>query len=591
MGMEPLRVALMTEKAKKPEDQILRQPEVKPLASSDAQAIATPSALDKQAAESDRTNRSSGSLTELALKSRGMTREQVAAQLEAQGDSVSIDFGNGQEASRKSGLTEASLQRTSDASAVSTESTDSQTMLKKLFGQVEERKAEQNSPDGWLEAGRRIAELPADKQLEVIGAGLMAGHDQYLADEREKAWGRLIGTTEGLGTAAVNLATIAEFTCDVIAGNKARAEERGGQFGKDLGETLVSGIQLFSAADQYLFNVGYFGEYGKPFKDLADFGGALNERWSQIPPREQERIKYKLITEMASDGLIGAGGARAIGKAKTFTEVLDAVAIEAKAAGKGSIDAVKGVGKQVATDLKGMRQDAAATGQHVLAYVDSLVWDLTAPEMALPGGGKIKFPRDLGRPADKPITHVLMSKADDLGGSGKLVNKGVDAAGKALTFSEESGIKLNCAKPGQDNLWRQVPVLRGNDVHVGLGENLPSNTKTIDRIHVKDGIATSIKSIDPRDVSYQTEGAFESKIRGFVHEMEIYRGRETKSKRGLQIRERQIDQKVVHIGIPDGALSAAQIAALERVGKQVVEYNSKKSFRKAPIQIEVTILK
>ncbi|HND69300.1 MAG TPA: hypothetical protein PL112_21015, partial [Candidatus Obscuribacter sp.] len=304
------------------------------------------------------------------MKSRGMTREQVAAQLEAQGDSVSIDFGNGQEASRKSGLTEASLKKTADDSS---ESTDSQTILKKLFGQVEERKAQQTIPDGWLEAGRRIAELPAETQLEVIGTGLMAGHEQYLAEEREKAWGRLIGTTEGLGAAAVNLATIAEFACDVIAGNKARAEERGGQFGKALGETLVSGIQLFSAADQYLFNVGYFGEYGKPFKDLADFGGALNERWSQIPPREQERIKYKLITEMAADGFIGAGGARAIGKAKTFTEVLDAVAIEAKAAGKGSIDAVKGVGKQVATDLNGMRQDVATAGGHVTRYIDDLV--------------------------------------------------------------------------------------------------------------------------------------------------------------------------------------------------------------------------
>lgn len=58
MGMKQLRVALMTDKAKEPEDKILRQPDVKPLASSDAQAIATPSALNKQAAETDRTNRS-----------------------------------------------------------------------------------------------------------------------------------------------------------------------------------------------------------------------------------------------------------------------------------------------------------------------------------------------------------------------------------------------------------------------------------------------------------------------------------------------------------------------------------------------------
>jgi hypothetical protein len=115
----------------------------------------------------------------------------------------------------------------------------------KLRGRVE-----QNTQESWLEAGRRIAELPAEQQLEVIGTGLMAGHEQYRADERERAWGQIIGTTEGLAVVAVNLATISEFTCDVIAGNKARAEERGGNFGKALGETLVSGVQLFSAADQ-----------------------------------------------------------------------------------------------------------------------------------------------------------------------------------------------------------------------------------------------------------------------------------------------------------------------------------------------------
>lgn len=93
----------------KPGDQAekeVRTPEVKPLASSDAQQVATKSAQDRQIAEADRTNQSSGSLTELALKNKGLTREQIAAQMEAQGDSISIDYGNGQEASRKSGLTE-----------------------------------------------------------------------------------------------------------------------------------------------------------------------------------------------------------------------------------------------------------------------------------------------------------------------------------------------------------------------------------------------------------------------------------------------------------------------------------------------------
>jgi hypothetical protein len=140
-------------------------------------------------------------------------------------------------------------------------------------------------------------------------------------------------------------------------------------------------------------------------------------------------------------------------------------------------------------------------------------------------------------------------------------------------------------------LWSQAPVTRGLDVHVGLGENLPANTKTIDRIHVKDGIATSIKSIEPRDISYQQPGAFESKLRGYIHELEMYKGRQTKTGRGLQLQEDEIDEKVLHIGIPDGAITETQVASLESLGKAVMQYNSTKPFDSAPIRIEVTILK
>jgi hypothetical protein len=239
-----------------------------------------------------------------------------------------------------------------------------------------------------------------------------------------------------------NLAVIAEFSADVLSGNKARAEERGEMFGKALGETLVSGVEIFSRANKYLYEVGNKGEYGKPFKDLADLGVALNERWSQIPPREQERIKYKLITEMAADGLIGAGGAKALGKAKAFTEVMDAIAIETKAAGGATGKFIKGVGKQVASDLKGMREDVASAGKQVKGAVEDLIGELTAPEMVLEGGGRIKFSRELKRPEDRAITHVLMSQAEERGGGGRLVGKGVDAAGKALKFDDHLGIEV-----------------------------------------------------------------------------------------------------------------------------------------------------
>ena len=94
------------ETAKDQGDRLLREQKTKPLASSDAAVIVNPTAQDKQFAEAERTNQSSGSLAELVLKSRGLTREQIATQMDEQEESISIDCGNGYKASKKSGVTE-----------------------------------------------------------------------------------------------------------------------------------------------------------------------------------------------------------------------------------------------------------------------------------------------------------------------------------------------------------------------------------------------------------------------------------------------------------------------------------------------------
>ena len=380
---------------------------------------------------------------------------------------------------------------------------------------------------------------------------------------------------------AVNLATIAEFTCDCIAGNKERAADRGEKFGKAVGETIVSGVKLFQDADAYLFKVGFDGDYGRPFRDIANLGTALNDRWSQLPPREQERVKYKLITEMAADGLIGAGGAKAIGKAKVFTEVLDAVAIEAKAAG----GAVKGVGRQVATDLKGMRQDVAAHGQHVTQYIQELLKDFTAPEMAIPGGGKIKFTRDLGRPADKPITNMLMSQTDDLGGSGRLVGKGVDAAGKALGFSKDSGIEVVEAVGIKDqSIWSKGWSIRGFEGEEEMGSSgiLARNFPRIDDALFKDGVFPSMKTIDLSSPYYQEKPQeVARKLNTYLDKIAEWHGQK-KPWGGHVINPEKIRERVLHIGIPDGAITEQQKSVFEELGKRA---------KGLGIKVKVTVIK
>ncbi|MBZ0186443.1 MAG: hypothetical protein K8F91_09370, partial [Candidatus Obscuribacterales bacterium] len=165
-----------------------------------------------------------------------------------------------------------------------------------------------NTPDGWLEAGRRIAELPLDKQVEIIGSGLAACINQYQHEENQRSWGRLIGTVQGIGEVSVNLAKIADFSAALILNDEERAGKMGAEFGQALGETIVGGVKLFNAADQYLFNIGFTGDYAKPFRDIVELGNAMNEKWESLPPKEQERIKFKLLTELGADTLIGGAG-------------------------------------------------------------------------------------------------------------------------------------------------------------------------------------------------------------------------------------------------------------------------------------------
>lgn len=425
----------------------------------------------------------------------------------------------------------------------------------KLEGQVTHDQPLENTADGWLEAGRRISELPVDKQLAVIGSGLLAGYEQYQHDERERTWGQILGTTEGLGAVAVNLATIAEFTCDCIAGNKERAAERGELFGNAIGETIVSGIKLFQDADAYLFKVGFDGDYGRPFKDLVHLGMALNDRWSQLPPREQERLKYKLITEMAADGLIGAGGAKAIGKAKVFTEVLDAIALEAKTTTRATIE--------------GSKRAARA--------ISNAVDNLTQPVVEIPGVGKVKYQRDLGKPADKPLTHVLMSQADDLGRAarpGRLLVNGKDGSLikfeklKHLEISETVGDASNSHWTGANFLtgWKVEGSLK--DKFMAAGEALPNSFPAIDGWSVEKGLVTSIKSIELRAPTYQDMEKFEERVGGYLQELEAYEGAE-QAIQGIKIEPERIKGKVLHLGVPDAAMTLEQKAILEKLAREL----------------------
>lgn len=76
------------------------RPELTSIKSKDAHEVVNPNFEEKAKAEAIRTNASSGSAGELALKSSGLSREQIAARMAEQDDSISIDYGGGKIVSR-----------------------------------------------------------------------------------------------------------------------------------------------------------------------------------------------------------------------------------------------------------------------------------------------------------------------------------------------------------------------------------------------------------------------------------------------------------------------------------------------------------
>jgi hypothetical protein len=243
----------------------------------------------------------------------------------------------------------------------------------------------ENTPEGWLAVGRKIAQLPLEQQMQVISRSLTALEQQHERDEQERSIGDLIGIVQGVGHIAENLAAIVDFGAALIARNNEKTNTMGAECGTALGQSIVSGVRLFQAAQKYSYDIGYSGDYGKPFSDIMAVGNALNDHWDQLPPKEQERVKYRFITEMIGDGAIGAGAGQAIGKAKKFTEVLDAVAEHATTHGVKAFEATKKAAKTIAEAVDG----------------------LIAPEYAMPGGSKIKW-RDIKGPEE----NVLFMKSD-----------------------------------------------------------------------------------------------------------------------------------------------------------------------------------
>ncbi|QDU55280.1 endonuclease toxin domain-containing protein [Aeoliella mucimassa] len=110
----------------------------------------------------------------------------------------------------------------------------------------------------------------------------------------------------------------------------------------------------------------------------------------------------------------------------------------------------------------------------------------------------------------------------------------------------------------KNSVWKMGAGNRGFAVEAKLGGNLPNGFKTIDRF--KDGVATSIKSIDLTSKTYQDCHQLNKLIDGYIDLMAVYKGGE---RAGKVIRASDITSRSLEIAIPAHSMTGMQKAAIE----------------------------
>ncbi len=325
-------------------------------------------------------------------------------------------------------------------------------------------------PPDWMEAGRKLAALPFEKQAQIIGSGLMAGLEQYSHEQRERQLGALIGTVQGVGDTAVNLAKVADFCAYCIIGDKARAGKMGAEFGTSVGQSIISGVNIFEAAKEYGENIQKSGDIGKPIRDVIAVGQILDREWSKLPPREQERQKYELIGQLVSDSFIGPPGAKAIGKATKFTEVLGCISKAAAEHGGHTVDEIrKAVGK-----------------------ISDVVKDLMAPEFVMEGGVKIKASqlekgeqnllKSIGRAGEyTPETKPLFATLD---GKRLYSDKEIEAMGGVKALEQMTPEQLK----SKDLKRYEMPKIHVHSFGDTFSANIPGTLSILNATQAEKGV-------------------------------------------------------------------------------------------------------
>jgi hypothetical protein len=135
------------------------------------------------------------------------------------------------------------------------------------------------------------------------------------------------------------------------------------------------------------------------------------------------------------------------------------------------------------------------------------------------------------------------------------------AAATAACADGDCTNEVNAAAQTARSVWELNPFRRGVEIEnmLGRSSHLSQNFPVIDRF--RNGVATSIKSIDLGASSYQNISTLTSKVTGYVNTLANWQGTRWG---GFEVGANDIAAREVLLAIPPGA-SEAQMAALQQL--------------------------
>lgn len=149
--------------------------------------------------------------------------------------------------------------------------------------------------------------------------------------------------------------------------------------------------------------------------------------------------------------------------------------------------------------------------------------------------------------------------------------------GNMIKFGPDSGIELTTATGNTtESIWTKGWSTRGFEAEGEMGNSgiLSRNFPTVDDGIFKDGVFTSMKSIDLNAPTYQNMEKLERTLNRYLDKMSDWEGQK-KPWGAIAIPPSEIQEKVLNLGIPTGSMTAEQAKVFEEVAKRAQELGVK----------------